>query len=431
MAHSIIDRRPNSNKGKSTVNRKKFIDRVKGKVRETVRKAITNGKITDIIKDKKEKINIPQKDINEPTFHHQKGGVNKKVFPGNKDYIPGDKIPRPEGGGGTKGNKASKDSGSENDEFEFQLTNEEYMNIFFEDLDLPNLEEKNIATIDNFILQRAGYVSDGDYSNLDLLKSMKGASGRRKSLGAIKKKKIKLLLKEKETIEEFIKLNSLMECLEEKQRIIEIDEEIKKLRIKLNNIPFIDEMDLKFRNKVKVPSPITQAVMFCIMDVSGSMEEFHKEMAKRFFMLLYVFLTRSYKKIDIVFIRHHTEAKEVTEDEFFYNKETGGTLVSPALELTMEIIKKRYPVSDWNIYIAQASDGDNWSEDNDKVLSILEKQLLPIIKYYSYIEINKSRPGDLWEPYKTIEAKYKKKFSMVRIEEVEDIFPVFRELFKK
>lgn len=428
MTHTIIDRRPNSNKGKSTVNRKKFIDRVKTKIRETVRKSIKEGKITDIVKNKKEKINIPKKDIEEPTFTHKKSGTKRKVLPGNKEYIPGDKIPKPPESEGTP--KASNESGNEDDNFEFQLTNEEYMDIFFEDLELPNLEEKSIATIDNFSWQRSGYTTDGDYSNLDLLKSMKEASGRRKSLCSMKNKKLKELNKEKNIIEEFINNNPLLECLNEKQRLIEIEEEIKKIKIKINNIPFIDEMDLKFKNKIKVPSPITQAVMFAIMDISGSMSEWHKEMAKRFFMLLYIFLNRSYKKIDIVFIRHHTESKEVTEEEFFYNKETGGTLVSPALELTMDIIKKRYPTNNWNIYCAQASDGDNWAEDNENVISILEKQLLPIIKYYSYIEINE-RDGDLWLPYSKLMEKHKDKFSIAKIKDIGDIFPVFRELFKK
>jgi hypothetical protein len=125
---------------------------------------------------------------------------------------------------------------------------------------------------------------------------------------------------------------------------------------------FIDTFDLRFRNYAKQAIPTSKAVMFCLMDVSGSMDQATKEVAKRFYILLYLFLTRTYKTIDVVYIRHHTQAKEVDEQEFFYSQETGGTIASSALELMAKIIKDRYNAREWNIYGAQASDGDNWAE---------------------------------------------------------------------
>ncbi|NJM55573.1 MAG: YeaH/YhbH family protein, partial [Verrucomicrobiae bacterium] len=141
-------------------------------------------------------------------------------------------------------------------------------------------------------------------------------------------------------------------------------EEINHLRARARAVPFIDTFDLRYANRVKQPQPTTQAVMFCIMDVSGSMDRARKDLAKRFFTLLYLFLKRNYEKIEVVFIRHHTVAKEVDEQEFFYSRETGGTVVSSALQLMGEIITERYPISSWNIYAAQASDGDNWHHDS-------------------------------------------------------------------
>jgi len=428
MAFSIIDRRLNS-RGKSTVNRKRFVDRVKHQIRKKVKKSIEDGKITDIIKDKTEKISVPKGNIEEHTFRHDNGGVRQRVFPGNKEFLPGDRITRPPSGGGG-GSKASKDGEGE-DDFEFTITNDEYMDIFYEDLELPNLEKKDLATSDMFEWKRCGFVTDGDPSRLDLMRSMKEATGRRLSLSGGKNKKIKELKKEMVELKIHIELYAEGECLEEKTRIVEIENEILELKRRIKKIPFIDEIDLRFRNHVKVPIPITQATMICIMDVSGSMGQWHKEMAKRFYMLLYLFLTRKYEKIDVVFIRHHTKPKEVDEDEFFYSKETGGTLVSPALELANDIILERYPLSNWNIYISQATDGDNWPDDNIEAVSLLDKKILPMTQYYSYIEINDDKKSDLWDPYEQIKHKYENKFAMAKISDASDIFPVFRGLFQK
>jgi uncharacterized sporulation protein YeaH/YhbH (DUF444 family) len=170
--------------------------------------------------------------------------------------------------------------------------------------------------------------------------------------------------------------------------------------------------------------------MFCLMDVSGSMDQETKDIAKRFYILLYLFLTRSYRDVDVVYIRHHTQAKEVDEEEFFYSRETGGTIVSSALEMTRDIIAQRYPPTDWNIYAAQASDGDNWNDDSPVCEQILAKQLLPQLRYYAYVEITRRDHQGLWAHYENLLAKHDN-FAMQHIREYEDIYPVFREFFRK
>jgi uncharacterized protein len=175
--------------------------------------------------------------------------------------------------------------------------------------------------------------------------------------------------------------------------------------------------------------PTAKAVMFCLMDVSGSMDEARKELAKRFFILLYLFLTRHYEKIDLVFIRHHTQAQEVDEESFFRARETGGTVVSSALVLMDEIIEQRYSQSDWNIYAAQASDGDNWHHDSGRCRELLAHNILPLCRYFAYVQVAEEEQN-LWDEYATLAADAKD-FAIRKVTEASQIYPVFRQLFKK
>ena len=111
-------------------------------------------------------------------------------------------------------------------------------------------------------------------------------------------------------------------------------------------------------------------------------------------MLLYLFLTRTYERIDVVFIRHHTVAKEVDEEDFFSSRETGGTVVSSALDLMREIILDRYPTANWNIYAAQASDGDNWEDDSPRCRDLLIHGILPLVQYFAYVEIESEEASE-------------------------------------
>jgi uncharacterized sporulation protein YeaH/YhbH (DUF444 family) len=178
-----------------------------------------------------------------------------------------------------------------------------------------------------------------------------------------------------------------------------------------------------------VPVPTTKAVMFCVMDVSGSMDEQRKELSKRFFILLYLFLTRHYDKIELVFIRHHTQAQEVTEEEFFHATETGGTVVSSALVLLDEIIRARYPTNEWNLYVAQASDGDNWHHDSSRCRELLSDKILPLVRYFAYVQVAQTEQN-LWDEYLQLSETHKQ-FAMRKVLDASQIYPVFRELFKK
>ena len=417
----FIDRRLNG-KNKSAVNRQRFIRRHKEKIKESVADAVNRRSITNT--ETGEDVAIPHKDINEPIFHQGQGGLKERVHPGNDQFIKGDRIDRPKGGGqggGSGEGEASKDGEGE-DDFTFQISKDEYLDILFEDLALPNLDKTQVNKITEWKTHRSGYQTAGVPANIAIVKSLQQSLARRTALTAGKRRMISELDAELTRIQ-----NQEPAQLMEERRL---KEEIHTLRKKIDSVPFIDTFDLRFKNYERRPIPTSQAVMFCIMDVSGSMDQATKDIAKRFYVLLYLFLTRTYENVDVVFIRHHTQAKEVDEHEFFYSQETGGTIVSSALRLMNEIVTKRYPVEQWNIYAAQASDGDNWADDSPRCREMMQEGLLPKCQYFSYIEITRRSHQTLWHEYEKLEGSFDN-FAMKNIRSVDDIFPVFRELFKK
>jgi hypothetical protein len=372
--------------------------------------------------DKGEKVNIPTRDTSEPVFHHGPGGRRQIIHPGNTDFVAGDKVPRPQGGGGGKGSGKASNKGEGEDEFVFQLTREEFLEFFFEDLELPDLVKTQLKSVVEYKSRRAGYTTAGIPSNINVIRSLRGALARRMALSAPYARELK---QKEEELDDILTAHG-----EDDPKVLLLREEIKLLKTKINAVPFIDEFDIRYNNRVKDPVPSTQAVMFCIMDVSGSMNEERKDIAKRFFILLYLFLERNYESIDVVFIRHHTTAKEVDEEEFFYSRETGGTVVSSALELMHEIIEERYPTSQWNIYAAQASDGDNWEGDSPACSEILVNKIMPCLQYFAYVEITAYEHQSLWYEYEKVKANYPN-FAMQDIAGLTSIYPIFRELFSK
>ncbi len=269
---------------------------------------------------------------------------------------------------------------------------------------------------------RAGVTSSGIPSNINVIRSMRQATGRRVALASPHKRDLRLAEEELARLEASPNPDKLDR--------LRLQSAIEFLKKKINAVPFIDTIDLRYNNRVRIPAPSTQAVMFCVMDVSGSMDEAKKDIAKRFFILLYLFLTKNYEKIELVFIRHHTSAKEVNEEEFFYSRETGGTVVSSALELLSTIIDSRYPAASWNIYVAQASDGDNWNADSPYCQELLQEKIMPLLQYFAYIEIMPRHHQSLWEVYQQVRNQYPN-FAMENIDNIADIYPVFRELFKR
>lgn len=430
---NFIDRRLNP-KDKSLGNRRKFLRRVRGQVKASVDDAIRNRKIADV--DRGDKVGVPADGIREPRFRYEPGsGRVDRVLPGNKQFGVGDRIRKPpQGGGGGRGNQGSNE-GDGQDEFAFVLSREEFLDIFFEDLELPDLIKHTLKELKTFKPRRAGYSVTGSPSNLAVINTMKNAMGRRIALRRPTNAEVADLK------EELFKLEKVSApSAAQKKRIKALHEEIEEKSRRRAAIPYIDPLDVRFKMFDKEPQPNANAVMFCLMDVSASMGEREKDLAKRFFVLLHLFLTRRYDKIELVFIRHTHNAQEVDEETFFHSRETGGTVVSTALEEMRKVIDARYPASDWNIYAAQASDGDNFPGDSDRCLAFMREAIMPLVQYFAYIEIIDEAEAEfllsdetgveLWTTYQKLTRDWGN-FAMKRISRPADIYPVFRELFAR
>ena len=416
--NQLIDRRKNG-RGKSTVNRERFLRRYKTQVRDAVKRMVGERSIEDM--DRGGDVHLPKKDIAEPSFGFGRGGEREIVVPGNREYVAGDRIPRPQGGG-SGGSNGEGGGGDGQDDFVFSLSREEFLNIFFDDLELPRLARTQLGTADQFRSIRAGYTTQGSPSNLSVARTLANSLGRRIALGGALKREAMAL--------EVLLVKALADGHTDEAARMEAA--LEKLRARHAGLPFLEQLDLRYRNRVLRPEPIARAVMFCLMDVSASMDEDKKDLAKRFFTLLYLFLTRKYKQVDLVFIRHTEEAEEVDENTFFHDSKSGGTVVLSALELMDKVRRARYAES-WNVYAAQASDGDAFGSDPAKSARFLRETLLPATRYYAYIELTPeetSHPSNLWAEYEVL-AEHSDNFAMRRAAGREQIYPVFRDLFSK
>jgi len=414
----VIDRRRNPT-AKSLGNRQRFVRRVRSHIREAVKKAIQHRKVSDL--DGGEQVSISAGDISEPSFGFDNGsGSRDHVLPGNHGYQRGDRIRKPKSGAGGSGKGVS--AGGEGEEsFVFTLTRDEFLDLFFEDLELPNLAKKKLKTVASKSWHRAGYANDGSPQRLNKRETMRRSLARRLALRRPKTKDLEDLESELEEAEK----------AGDQERINKTRLLIEQTRTRMRSVAFLDHVDLRYNRFEQLPKPTTQAVMFCLMDTSASMTEPLKELAKRFYMLLHLFLTRHYRAVDIVFIRHTYTAQEVDEETFFHGRETGGTVVSSALQEMLKVVHRRYPVDDWNIYAAQASDGHNFDHDMAPTLALLEEKILPLCQYYAYIEVGDEQTltnSVLWDGYSSLIDKHPH-FARANVYDPSDIYPVFHKLF--
>ena len=422
----FVDRRLNP-RDKSLGNRQRFLRRTRVEVRRAVDKAVAERSIVDASKGGA--VSIPTDGIGEPQFHlSNESGEREYVRPGNKDFVAGDRIDKPKGGAGGSGREGAE-SGSDQDPFSFALTEAEFLDILFEDLELPDLVKASLKDVSAKEFRRAGYTNDGATPNLAVLRTMRVSMSRRFALRRPTKAEVDRLEAE---------LAALQAEPADEVRIGDLRRDIELLKRRQRSVPFIDPIDVRYNRFTPTNVPRAKAVMFCLMDVSASMGEREKDLAKRFFILLHLFLKRKYERVDIVFIRHSHEAAEVDEQEFFYGRDSGGTVVSSALKAMIAAREARYPAADWNIYCAQASDGDNSGGDSRDCVALLAEEILPLTQYYAHIEIaaegatnsDESRHTDLWRAYAGL-TKAASNFAMARVATRADIYPVFRQLFAR
>jgi uncharacterized protein len=411
----FVDRRLNPG-SKSLENRQRFLRRAKALIKQAVKQSSQNRDIRDVLEGGE--VAIPLDGMNEPRFRRGTG-TQDHVLPGNKKFIEGDIIPRPNEGAGKPKDAGEGDS---EDLFRFVLTREEFLDLFLDDLELPDLAKRRLAETEHESIRRAGYAVCGSPANIALGRTMRIAMTRR----------VALRRPRSETIEQLEAESA--DCDDERGAALRL--EIEALKAKRQRIPFIDPIDIRYRRFENAPKPIAQAVMFCLMDVSGSMSEHMKDLAKRFYMLLYVFLTRRYRHVEIVFIRHTDRAEEVDEETFFRGPASGGTLVSSVLQAMHEIVRSRYRPADWNIYAAQTSDGDNSHSDGETTGRLLKDLILPVSQYFAYLEVSEGDPSanmpdsPLWTLYGRLQAE-RTPLAMRKVSKRGEIFPVFQELFQR
>src|SRR5579872_1340661 len=413
----IVDRRLNPG-SKSLENRQRFLRRAKALVQGAVKKSSQDRDIKDVLEGGE--VSIPLDGMNEPRFRRE-GGTRDMVLPGNKKFVEGDVLPR---SGEGRGRASDPGQGDGEDAFRFVLSRDEFVDLFLDDLELPDLAKRKLADVENEGLQRAGYATSGSPANISVSRTVRLALARRIALRRPRPETIAALEAE------------LAEC-EDEERRIQLEAEIAAMKAKARRIPFIDPIDIRYRRFETIPKPVAQAVMFCLMDVSGSMSEHMKDLAKRFYMLLYVFLKRRYRHVEIVFIRHTDRAEEVDEDTFFHGPASGGTMVSSALEAMHDIVRSRFRPSDWNIYAAQASDGDNSLADNAHTGSVLTDMILPVCQFFAYLEVGEANgstfempDSSLWTLYQRLRSEGAP-LSMRKVATRNEIFPVFHDLFQR
>jgi len=425
---NIVDRRLNPS-GKNLANRQRFMRRAKALIRKAVHESSASRSIKDA--DQAGEVSLPAHGVHEPSFRRSaSGGIRDHLLPGNKRYVEGDTIPRPPGGGGAGGAEGAPDGEGE-DDFRFALSRDEFVDLFLEDLELPDLAKRKVVDAEQLSWHRAGYSVSGSPTNLALNRTVRNSLSRRIALRRPKAEEIQRLRDE---------IAALSADEDAKEQRLELEEQLRRALRRTSLIPYIDPLDVRYKRFEAHPKPVAQAVMFCLMDVSGSMTEHMKDLAKRFYVLLYIFLKRRYKNVDVVFIRHTHQAQEVDEDTFFHSPETGGTVVSTALDEMRRIVEERYSPDSWNIYAAQASDGDNTASDNDRTANLLTKVILPACQYYAYLEVGRDsehfppgfirRDSDLWQTYTAI-CRSGVPMAMRKVGHRRDIYPVFRELFAR
>jgi hypothetical protein len=337
---------------------------------------------------KNKKIKIPIKGLKEYQFVYGKnnGGTASGSGQEQKGQVIG-KVKEDQQGG--EPGQAGNDPGE--DIYETEITIDELIGYLFEDLKLPDMERKKFAQIE---------------------------AERKFKRSGIQRKGIPPRLNKKRTLMEKIKREKIS-CRERVAEELDGDE----------RVPFREE-DLRYWRVKEDTRRHSNAVVICIMDTSGSMDQTKKYLARSFYFLLYQFVLWKYEQVEVVFIAHTTEAKEVTEDEFFHRGEAGGTYISSGYAKALTIIEERYNPEVWNIYTFHCSDGDNWSNDNDKAVE-LATQLCLICNLFGY--------GEIMGNYgygSTIRREYERRvkadnFVTVTMGKKEDVWPAFKQILDK
>jgi hypothetical protein len=444
MPFIYVDRRK-AGRGKSTPNRQKLMKRIRSFIKQssptTIGSSTVAGSNTPSYSNP---VRVAGNALEEPRFAYAKGGVNTMVVNGNPKYNRGDEIDMAgEEQGRGKGQGGPGDSGE--DDFIVNIAGDEFLDLFFEDCELPNLtNEKVTEKLDNK-RSHAGFSTQGNPAQLSIIRTYKQSLGRRKALTGPYRQ-------EKEEVETRMKL--ILECVAdnpkpETEKLLheefdKLEARLIELNRKIGHIAAFDKVDLRYRKHEHKPLMTVQAVLFMVMDISGSMDQEKKTIARRWFALLYAFIKRRYSTCDLVFVAHTEEALEMSENDFFSTRINGGTMVSPALKMVCDIINDRYDPTQTNIYVSHASDGDNWDSDTDATVEQMD-HVMAKVQHFSYVEVGvpwgygmygapASATSDtvLWNAYEQVQDSVSiDRISMSQIQTPDKCYEVFKKIFRK
>lgn len=443
----FADRRK-TGRGKSLNNRQKLLKRIKD--------SIKNAKPEDIGVDGVRKtgtthgantysnpVKVARTALSEPTFHYDPNiGEHEIVLIGNDHWLKGDEFPIERGQGGSGGGGSGSGPGEEGeDDFIINISRSEFFDVFFEDCELPDLKETHEKDLPEAVWQRAGFQKVGNPGQLSVIRSFKLSKARRLALTKDARDELEKLEEEEldllEQMDTEIRdpIATPAEWIRERLEVIEA--RILELRYKVANICIFEDVDLRYRKHDRIQVKASDAVLVMIMDISGSMDEDKKRMARKFFSLQYAFIKRRYPQTDLIFIAHTDEPEEMTEEEFFTTRKSGGTIVSPAWALAHQIIRERYDAAQTNIYVSYAGDGDNWDSDNPLVIEEVEGSgMLAKLRHAVYVQVGQSfaasygsGPG-LWNVMQSI-ASTNKKLDLTKIADENDVFDAFKNLYGK
>ncbi len=409
--------RENSSGGRdrSAEDRRRHRELVEESIKKNLGNIIAEESIIGKSKDKK--IKIPIRGIKEFQFIY---GKNKPgVGSGDGTEKRGDKFSGESQSGNGKG-KAGNQEGEEI--YETEITIEEVIKYLFDDLNLPDIDKKQLSQLEEKSYRKLGYQHKGIPPRLAKKRSVV--------------EKIKRKQATKRAYSEVEQGKADSEAGRDGQRDDPLDNsselnfEISDVTVRRERFPFIED-DLRYYRIKEQNKRDYNAVVLCIMDVSGSMDQTKKYLARSFYFLLYQFLQLKYTNVEVVFIAHTTTAKEVNEKEFFHRGESGGTYISSGYEKALEIIAERYSPANWNIYAFHCSDGDNWSEDNKKAVESA-RRLCEVCNLFGYGEIV---PG-YYSMGSTIKSELQSRidsrnFAAITINKKDDVLPALKRLLEK
>lgn len=440
MPFTFIDRRK-ADKNKSAPNRQKLIKRVRGFVKSSTPASI--GQNVGSTSTSHSPINVASSALEEPWFAYERGGTTSKVYIGNDKFDRGDEIKHQENEGDGKGGAGPGANGE--DDFVVNVASNEFFDLFFEDCELPNLENEKVTDRLDTKYQPAGFSTTGIPAQLSVTRSYKQSLGRRRALLSPYRKELQELQLELAAL-----LLAELDQIDH-ERCAFLEERIAGLQRKIMAYDAFDKVDLRFKKKEQKPLHTVEAVLFLAMDISGSMDEHKKKISRRWFALLFAFISKRYPGAQLRFFAHTETAWELNEAEFFSTKINGGTVVSPMLKLINTIIRDDYDPAQTNIYFSHASDGDNYESDDNAVYEELvgPDGLLSKLQFFSYVEadhngtlysslpimsaVNNKDDSELWESYaaaKDDEASAER-VSMIHITNPDDCYTAFKKVFKK